>query len=529
MNTAFFPLLVCTPTFAAALPDAVGASAKGLFALYATNTAAVFRSDAFGVSFAESTRRFIVYICITALVAAFAFLLSYFRRKQNESLEAQEHMLRNITNNIDGGVLVQEIGADSPVIYINDGLLKMLQVSREEFMDLPDKYYHTRFVCEEDLPELSEMFHRAATHQNGMDSFSFHLRLNQKNGGRLPILLNCSFVDNILYCVMMDNTREHEIIKQLEFEQERFRVLFDKSDEIIFDVDFVTLDFTMSKKFKEKFGWDPPDRYWGDDLPQLLHFYEDDKAILLEMMQDINNGQIDGECRIRICNDKYTPRWCRVIYHLFKKDGVNYRLIGKIMDIDREMREKESLLRKAEIDELTGIYNKATFRTRCREYLDRFADAHVAVLFADVDNFKEINDNFGHAAGDKILKDVSEKMQEVFTQDDILGRFGGDEFCALVKDTDKEALVPVLERLVEELKGEYINDQHIVNVSASIGAVFSDEYGLDFEQLLDDADKALYFAKENGKSTYTVYYDGLCLKGYSGRETRTVPFDSEQT
>lgn len=90
--------------------------------------------------------------------------------------------------------------------------------------------------------------------------------------GLLPVLLNCSFVDNILYCVMMDNTREHDIIEELEFERERYRVLFDKSDEILFDVDFVTQSFFMSKKFKEKFGWDPPDHYWGNNLPRLLHF-----------------------------------------------------------------------------------------------------------------------------------------------------------------------------------------------------------------------------------------------------------------
>lgn len=473
----------------------------------------------------DSTKRMIAYFCITALVAIIAILLATFRKRQNEALESQDYMLRNITNNIDGGVLVQEISEEAPIIFINDGLLKMLQYTREDFYALPDQYYHIRFVYPEDLPELSVMFHRAATNENGVNSFSFHLRLVQKSGNLLPILLNCSFVDNILYCVMMDNTREHEIIEELEFEQERFRVLFDKSDEILFDVDFISQSFSMSKKFKEKFGWDPPEHYWGQNLPHLLHFYEDDKPVINEMFNDINAGKIDGECRIRIYNDKFTPRWCHVIYHVFKKDGLSYRLIGKIMDIDREMKEKETLLRQAEIDALTGIYNKATFRSRCCEYLQKSLDAHVAVLFADIDNFKEINDNFGHSAGDKILKDVSEKLQEIFTTDDILGRFGGDEFCILMKDADKEMLLAALDQVVEELHGEYINDQHIVTVSVSVGAVLSDEYGLNFELLLDDADKALYYAKENGKSTYVLYYNGLCLKGYADRESRTPPND----
>lgn len=455
----------------------------------------------------------VIYICLMTLVTLVALLIAHSRKARGESLKKQEQMLRNITNNIDGGVLVQKISYEAPVIYVNDGLLKMLQYSREEFLSLNTRDYNVRFVYEEDLPQLNILFRRAMTSENGEYSFSFHLRLKQRDGNLLPVLLNCSFVGGVLYCVMMDNTREHAIIEELEYEQERFRVLFDKSDEILFEVDFIERTFTMSKKFREKFGWDPPTHYWGETLPTLFHFYEDDKPILLDLLADINSGAIDGECKIRIYNDKFTPRWCKIIYHTLKKDGRNYRLIGKLTDIDAEMKEKESLVRKAEIDDLTGIYNKATFRSRCMEYLAKSPDAHVAVLFADIDNFKETNDNFGHAAGDKILKDFVEKLREIFTSDDILGRFGGDEFCVLVKDTSKEALLPVLQRMIEELRGEYISDQRIVNVSASVGAVLSDEFGHDFERLLDDADKALYVAKEKGKSTYILYREGICLKG----------------
>lgn len=467
----------------------------------------------------NSVKTMTIYICIMALITFAAILISYSHRVRSVSLRKQEQMLRNITNNIDGGVLVQEISYEAPVIYVNDGLLKMLQYSREEFLSLDDQYYNARFVYKEDLPQLNILFHRAAIGENGENSFSFHLRLKKRDGNLLPILLNCSFVGGVLYCVMMDNTREHAIIEELEYEQERFRVLFDKSDEILYEVDFIKQTFTISKKFREKFGWDPPTHYWGETLPALFHFFEDDKPILLDLLADINSGKIDGECKVRIYNDRFTPRWCKVIYHVFKKDGRNYRLIGKLTDIDAEMKEKESLVRKAEIDGLTGIYNKATFRSRCMEYLAKSPDAHVAVLFADIDNFKETNDNFGHAAGDKILKDFTEKLQEIFTSDDILGRFGGDEFCVLMKDTSKDALLPVLQRMISELRGEYISDQRIVNVSASVGAVLSDEFGRDYERLLNKADKALYFAKENGKNTYILYHEGICLKGCQNHGT----------
>ena len=96
------------------------------------------------------------------LIGAAAILLAVLYRRQNRSLKAQEHMLLNITNNIDGGVLVQKIVESAPVIFINDGLLKMLQYSREEFNALEDKYYHIRFVYPEDLPELKAMLHCAA-------------------------------------------------------------------------------------------------------------------------------------------------------------------------------------------------------------------------------------------------------------------------------------------------------------------------------------------------------------------------------
>ena len=260
-----------------------------------------------------------VYFGIMALITLCAILLSYTRKLRNEALKRQELMLRNITNNIDGGVLVQEINGQAKVVYINDGLLKMLQYSREEFLALDDQYYHTRFVCAEDLSQLKAQFHKAATSESGENSFSFHLRLRQRDGDLLPVLLNCSFVDGILYCVMMDNSREHAIIAELEYEQERFRVLFDKSDEILYEVDFVNQTFKMSKKFKEKFGWEPPTHYWGENLPELFHFYEDGKPVLLDMFASIHSGVIDGECKLRMYYDKFTPRWCKVIYHVLKR------------------------------------------------------------------------------------------------------------------------------------------------------------------------------------------------------------------
>lgn len=178
------------------------------------------------------------------------------------------------------------------------------------------------------------------------------------------------------------------------------------------------------------------------------------------------------------------------------------RLVGKLDNIDAEMLEKEKLQDMSRIDQLTGVYNKAGFKTVVEPLLKESASG--SFIFTDLDNFKTVNDTLGHQTGDKVLQEMAAKLQQFFRSDDIIGRFGGDEFYIYAPGLSPEATVKRAEDLCRILHTAYDG----VTVSASIGICYFPEHGRDFDKLVHLADVAAYVVKERGKGGYHVYEPG---------------------
>ena len=470
--------------------------------------------------------RYRSHIIFGSIIIAIGLLYVIFnqraRKKQFVLLKASEAMLRNVTNNICGGVLVLNPQKEFQISYVNDGFLKLIGYTKEELYGIETKEY-SLFIHNGDRIELEKLIMPDDPLVERSNDFSIQLRIKAKDGLYVPVLVKGSLVRNgqggkELFCVVLDISRERAMLEELEFEQERHRILLEKSDEILFEINYAEQTVKVSPKFKEKFGWSLPRMYWGDEEPDMVQVYEEDRQNFAKTLNEIAGGKNDGEFMARVCKLDGTPCWCKILYHAMRTDDEKVQLIGKITDIDAEMKEKEFLMQKAQMDALTGLYNKDAFRSRCVEYLSKYQDINNAVVFFDVDNFKEINDSLGHAVGDKALLDVSKKMQGVFSNSDILGRFGGDEFCVLVKDVTKQELIKTLQELLKELRLEYSDGIQTTSVSVSIGAVCSTEFGNDFDKLLEFADKAQYFAKERGKDAFALYSNQIRLSGYEGRK-----------
>ena len=172
-----------------------------------------------------------------------------------------------------------------------------------------------------------------------------------------------------------------------------------------------------------------------------------------------------------------------------------------------------SLNKKADIDPLTGILNKRAFEVRVDSLLKQAGDGvSYAMLLIDIDDFKSVNDTFGHAYGDKVLAGVGETMRNTFRTEDSLGRIGGDEFCVFmsVKDTlSEQERRQLVNRKCGELcaalrKHETVGDKEY-NGSASVGVAIYPANGKSFNELYKIADSALYSSKRTGKDSYTIY------------------------
>ena len=171
-------------------------------------------------------------------------------------------------------------------------------------------------------------------------------------------------------------------------------------------------------------------------------------------------------------------------------------------------RRQKTLIYYAENDELTGIFNRRAFEHKVRSWMDsEECTGKQAFLMMDVDLFKEINDVYGHAVGDKVLKQVGKILRETFRGSDILGRIGGDEFMVFMKDiTEKELAARKAEKLKEKLLEIDFPELKGRKITASMGIAFFPDAGESYKEVYICADKALYEAKRSGRNGYHIYH-----------------------
>lgn len=169
-------------------------------------------------------------------------------------------------------------------------------------------------------------------------------------------------------------------------------------------------------------------------------------------------------------------------------------------------KDKKAAFRIATVDTLTKAYNLGYFR----ECLDRAINNHItagepaALLFIDVDNFKTVNDTYGHMRGDQVLKAVGQAILLAIRKHDMVFRYGGDEFAVILHNSSREDALQVAERICKNVKRSADGLTAFMKVTVSVGAAVLDEECMDPKMLLEAADKSLYEAKRQGKNRVAI-------------------------
>jgi len=187
-------------------------------------------------------------------------------------------------------------------------------------------------------------------------------------------------------------------------------------------------------------------------------------------------------------------------------------LFGISRDITRVKQLEEQLSYQANYDCLTGLLNRASFQQQSEQYIElaRRQGTKLAFFFIDLDNFKYINDQYGHEVGDLVLQETGRRLQACFRDADLVGRLGGDEFVALaMTDCQVNHIRAMADKLLTQLSAPLVHQQRLLPLSGSIGVACFPFSGQTFTHLMRRADHALYRAKQHGKRRFYLDMDVL--------------------
>jgi diguanylate cyclase (GGDEF)-like protein/PAS domain S-box-containing protein len=251
-----------------------------------------------------------------------------------------------------------------------------------------------------------------------------------------------------------------------------------------------------------------PDELVGMSISELTH--PDDRELSAAEMQRLLEGECEGyQIEKRYLHSLGHVVWCSVnISCVRDRDGRPRHFLGQVEDVTERRTLRERLAYAAIHDALTGLPNRTLFLDRLEVALNRSNrdGSRVAVVFLDLDHFKLVNDSFGHAAGDRLLVTVADRLRSTLRSSDTVARFGGDEFTILGDGvTDEQDALELAQRLADAVTPAVPLPEGEIYVTASVGVSLSGCATDSPASLLRDADTAMYRAKDRGRACIEVF------------------------
>ena len=434
-------------------------------------------------------------------------LLDISEQKQSEeALLVSEAGYRRLFETAKDGIMIVE--ADGGTITdLNGSLSEMLGCARDELLG--------RKLWELDIftgiapsrADFEALQHREYLHHED-------LPLMRKDGRRLivEVVSNSYEVDRTR--VTQYNLRDITVRKQAEDalskSEEQCRTIVSNINEYVYSVRFengAIRSIYHSPKCLEITGYTPQE-YYRDPLLWFNMIHEEDRDMVSDFLAGIFSGQDHGPMRHRIVHKDGSVRWilnnCAVQKAGSGADLAISRLDGFILDITDIKQAEENIFFLAHHDPLTRLPNRSTLYARIEQVLSvaQKAKREVALLFLDIDGFKQINDSMGHDVGDRLLQSVARRLGECTRSCDVVSRLGGDEFVIVLWDCGVAETTIVAEKIIAS---GFTIDDTAVTVNTSIGISLYPRDGGDYLVLLKNADIAMYHAKKSGGRNFQFF------------------------
>ncbi len=311
------------------------------------------------------------------------------------------------------------------------------------------------------------------------------------------------------------NTKDAEYLSKSLVESERdkqeYEAFFDAFDgATLYIEDVKQQNFYYSLGVEGLFGYtqaqfNQDGRLWH----QLVH--EEDLADVVEHHRLLFQG-VGVNHTFRILHPTKGEKWIQKIAKpMANESGLIVKIYGKFIDVTAQKTLEQQLRKMAYFDDLTDLPNRKMLDRHIKKALAR-SKRHghpFAMMFLDLDDFKAINDELGHEVGDNYLVEITKRLDDCVREEDLIARFGGDEFIVVFEETEQTEIEAIAGRILDSLQSPVFIQDYELKVSASIGVSLYPEHGETKEALIRRADQAMYAAKHDGKNHYQIYHEGL--------------------
>ena len=450
----------------------------------------------------------------------YASLVDISEMKDLYSIVAEKNLeLDTIYHNIQGGIIKLCI-TDLRVTSANDGFYKLIGYTREEFLHIYNNIL-SEIIHPKDLASLNEF--ASSDIYNG----ELTLRINGKDDKLCWLCMNASRIGStdgkpIYLCTLFDVTDNKSYERNLELSQKKQQLLTQMSGELVWEYNFIEKKFTRGHDQTGLLKNKDMKEHYRTQLINYNYIHPDDIITYNKFCDDLEKGSKLLEMEIRVING-YTGNysWYRSIGKtLYDKDENPITIIGKTFNTDDTHEAINALTDKSNRDSLTtNIYNRSYTEKLIQDRIKSDTTTlPYALILADIDNFRKLNESLGHLYGDSLLQEIAAIIQK-FCPTDVIGRIGADVFAIFIDDIKSKELIDTLIDNINIEVDKIYNNSDSPNISLSYGIAYCNKEEYNFEVLFRKADVALFSAKSKGKG-YNVYYDDSL--GYDSSSSETL-------
>lgn len=429
-------------------------------------------------------------------------------------LSSMEHreFIDSIVENFIGGICAFEVDAgtlDITPVYLNSGLYRMLGGKKNAVDQLFSKI---RLSVIPDDVAIFDQGLKDILSDDGAVAFEF--RIVNTDGGLMWLRINGNLYSrennkNIISTVITDCTEQKAIEEELKRQSDYIHLLMDT--DITFDFNCRTDVCVFRYAHADKIAHDEVVQGYLEKIPT-SGLHEDDIKPYARMFTSAMYHSHRDSIEFRsngFLKDSDEYRWYKAnIVSIMGKEGYVSHVIGHIIDNHENKLKEIELQLRADHDGLTGLMNKKATEELIERLLPKYEgkDQEGALIILDTDDFKGVNDTYGHSMGDHVLATIGEIIRNNFKGMDVTGRIGGDEFMVFVNNIGNSNNASILaERVETQIQHAFDGEEVEGKVSMSIGIAMYPSAGRDFETLYKHADEALYYVKNHGKAGWNMY------------------------